>query len=290
LFDFTQDTHSEWEISFYRSLRDADGVILLGGGTSTLIAGLVAMGFGKSIVACESFGGYASKIWTLLPVYHNLLFPNEINLMAEVKWTAELADQYVEILLAQQQRQLEKIEAERAELLRTKDEQKAQLLRDQAERLAAEKTQNKNINRHAVAAVLLLVLAIIPWPLAWGLNPSYTWLLCLLLIAPLLAGIAGSTILVVFNADQGSPPKGTNLLRNGALGFFAGGAAGILSILSQLVAVGGKAPPDQLSRLVPFTIIVGLIAGLTTDSVISKLRKQDVVPTDPLVVQKTEKH
>src|SRR6185437_4380917 len=63
LFHFTQDTHSEWEISFYRSLRDVDGVILMGGGTSTLIAGLVAMSFGKSIVACETFGGYASKIW-----------------------------------------------------------------------------------------------------------------------------------------------------------------------------------------------------------------------------------
>lgn len=63
LFHFIQDTHSEWEIFFYRSLRNADGVILLGGGTSTLIAGLVAMGFGKSIVACETFGGYASKIW-----------------------------------------------------------------------------------------------------------------------------------------------------------------------------------------------------------------------------------
>lgn len=284
LFHFTQDTHSEWEISFYRSLRDADGVILMGGGTSTLIAGLVAMGFGKSIVACETFGGYASKIWALLPVYHNLLFPKEINLMAEVNWTPALADKYVDILLAQQQRQAEKIEETRAELLHTKEEQKAQLVREQEARLAAEKAQNKNVNRHAVIAVLLLVLALIPWALAWGIpDLNYIVLLSLLLASPLLAGISGSTILVVFNADQGNPPKGTNLLRNGALGLFAGGAAGILSILSQFVAVGAKAPPaEQLSRLVPFTMMIGLVAGLTTDTVIGKLRKQDVVQTGPL--------
>lgn len=201
--------------------------------------------------------------------------------MAEVNWTPALADKYVDILLAQRQRQAEKIEAERAELLRTKEEQQAQLVREQEARQAAEKVQNKNVNRHAVIAVLLFLLAIIPWPLAWGLDLNYISLLCLLLAAPFLAGIAGSTILVVFNADQGNPPKGTNLLRNGALGFFAGGAAGILSILSQLVAVGGKAPADQLSRLVPFTILVGLVAGLTTDTVIGKLRKQDVVQDWP---------
>jgi len=286
LFHFTQDTHSEWEISFYRSLRDADGVILMGGGTSTLIAGLVAMGFGKSIVACETFGGYASKIWALLPVYHNLLFPKEINLMAEVNWTPALADKYVDILLAQQQRQAEKIEETRAELLHTKEEQKAQLVREQEARLAAEKAQSKNVNRHAVIAGLLFLLALVPWPLAWGIpDLNYIVLLFLLLTAPLLAGISGSTILVVINAAQGNTPAGINLIRNIALGLLAGGAAGILSVLSQFVAVGGKAPAEQLSRLVPFTMIVGFVAGLTTDTVFGKLRKQDVVQIGPLTGQ-----
>jgi len=58
--------------------------------------------------------------------------------------------------------------------------------------------------------------------------------------------------------------------------------------LSQFVAVGGKAPAEQLSRLVPFTMIVGFVAGLTTDTVFGKLRKQDVVQTGPLAVQQID--
>ena len=289
LFHFTQDTHSEWEISFYRSLRDADGVILMGGGTSTLIAGLVAMGFGKSIVACEAFGGYASKIWTLLPLYHNILDFKEISLMAEVNWTPALADKYVDILFAQQQRQAARLQAAQAELLRTNEEQKAELKREQEARLAADTAQSKNINRHAVIAGLLFLLAIVPWPLAWGIpDLNYIVLLFLLLAAPLLAGVSGSTILVVINAAQGNTAAGINLIRNVALGLLAGGVAGILSVLSQFVAVGGKAPAEQLSRLVPFTMIVGFVAGLTTDTVFGKLRKQDVVQTGPLAVQQID--
>jgi hypothetical protein len=285
LFNFIPDANPEWEVSFYRSLRRADGVILLGGGTSTLIAGLVAMGFGKSIVAYEAFGGYASKIWGLLSVY-DLLSQSEISLMAEVNWTPALAEKYVDILLAQQQRMADKIEAERAELLHTNEEQKAQRVHEQEARRAAEEAQSKNVNRHAVIASLLFLLALVPWPLAWGIpDLNYIVLLFLLLAAPLLAGISGSTILVVINAAQGNTAAGINLIRNVSLGLLAGGAAGILSVLSQFVAVGGKAPAEQLSRLVPFTMIVGFVAGLTTDTVFGKLRKQDVVQTGPLTGQ-----
>jgi hypothetical protein len=36
-FRFQPDTSQDWEVSFYRSLNDVDGLLLLGGGRSTLI-------------------------------------------------------------------------------------------------------------------------------------------------------------------------------------------------------------------------------------------------------------
>jgi len=41
MFDWRPDDSPDWETSFYRSLNEVDGILLLGGGSSTLIAGLV---------------------------------------------------------------------------------------------------------------------------------------------------------------------------------------------------------------------------------------------------------
>lgn len=41
LFDRMADSSGLWEVSFYRSLADADGLILIGGANSTSIAGQV---------------------------------------------------------------------------------------------------------------------------------------------------------------------------------------------------------------------------------------------------------
>lgn len=41
-FDPRQDVSASWEVSFYRSLFDTSGVLLIGGGRSTLITGLIA--------------------------------------------------------------------------------------------------------------------------------------------------------------------------------------------------------------------------------------------------------
>jgi hypothetical protein len=43
LFDPRTDTHSRWEASYYQSLPDVDGVLMIGGGIATLIMGLMAL-------------------------------------------------------------------------------------------------------------------------------------------------------------------------------------------------------------------------------------------------------
>ena len=42
-FNEKVDASSDWEVSFYRSLSKVDGLLVLGGGPSTLIAGQIAL-------------------------------------------------------------------------------------------------------------------------------------------------------------------------------------------------------------------------------------------------------
>src|SRR5678815_3351788 len=39
------DTSPEWEVSYYRSLNEIDGIVLIGGGSSTLATGLIGLTF-----------------------------------------------------------------------------------------------------------------------------------------------------------------------------------------------------------------------------------------------------
>ena len=66
LFEWLPTQSSEWEVAFYRSVEEIDGMLLVGGGYSTLVGGLVAMGQHVPIVALAAFGGAASKVWESL--------------------------------------------------------------------------------------------------------------------------------------------------------------------------------------------------------------------------------
>jgi hypothetical protein len=68
---FSPDVYpsQDWEAPFYRSLAEKDGVdavLLLAGATSTLIAGQIASSRRLPILAVDTFGGSAEKIWTQL--------------------------------------------------------------------------------------------------------------------------------------------------------------------------------------------------------------------------------
>jgi hypothetical protein len=82
LFERRVDTTDQWEVSFYRSIADdADGVVLIGGASSVLITGQVAIGARVPMVAldtCLARSGStrmpferASRFWfTDAPKYH----------------------------------------------------------------------------------------------------------------------------------------------------------------------------------------------------------------------------
>src|SRR5204863_9950889 len=65
VFDFRLDPNPNWEVSFYTSLRDVDGIILLGGARSAFVTGVLAQIFGLPLAAIATFGGSAQAVWAL---------------------------------------------------------------------------------------------------------------------------------------------------------------------------------------------------------------------------------
>jgi hypothetical protein len=63
LFAPLQDRNGSWEAAFYASPRDADGVLILGGGRSAHAIGYMALGFQVPVVSVGCFGGAGKTVW-----------------------------------------------------------------------------------------------------------------------------------------------------------------------------------------------------------------------------------
>lgn len=272
-FDWRPDHSPDWEISFYRSLKEADGVLLMGGGASTLIAGLVALGYGKAILAIYGFGGKACKVWETLTPGRDLPSADEISLMARPDWSDEQAAACVKTLQSQFDR---KAEQER-------------------QRKLEERRRETKVTLHAAFALVLFLIAIAFIPIAWTQTLSAATAITLLFLSPLLAGVAGSTIRLVFDLRQGTLPiSSQSALTTAALGLIAGGVAGLLFIIAQVTTAPAPAAafagqiiaPEQARKLIPFGVIIGLIAGMTLDAVFRKLITSDVVDVSVVEVKK----
>jgi fructose-specific phosphotransferase system IIC component len=111
--------------------------------------------------------------------------------------------------------------------------------------------------------------------------------MALLFISPLLAGVSGLTVRLVFDLKEGAVPlTSQSAITTAALGLIAGGVAGLLFITAQVTTA--TAPPgqivsiDQARRLVAFSVLIGFVAGLTLDAVFRKLIATDVVETSAI--------
>lgn len=265
VFKLRPDHSQDWEMSFYQSINDMDGILLLGGGGSTMIAGLVAMGHRIGILALEAFGGKASDVWKALRPGRDLPSHEEVSLMARPDWSPDLAAECVSSLKNQFARRAEEEKQRRLEELR----------------------KETFVTWHAVLALVLFLLAMVCVPYAWSSDLPQTTALWLLFLSPLLAGVAGSTIRLVFDLRQGSLPLSPqSAITTAALGLVAGGVAGLLFITAQVTSVGDAVTAKQASRLVPFGVAIGFIAGLTLDAVFRKLIASDVVELSAVQAKK----
>lgn len=280
LFDWRPSQSREWEVAFYRSLEGVDGLVLMGGGSSTLISGLVAMGHRIPIIALAAFGGAATKVWQSLSVERDLATREEIALMARPNWTDDSASELVAALLRQHRTLLEQ---ERQDLL---------------ERLR----HGRAIKWHAAISAALFVAALAVVPLTWGRDGlSRELLFWALFFCPVLGGVSGATMRLVFDSREGTLPLTTqSALTTAALGLVAGGIAGLLFITAQMAgipsALEGEVQKtvvealkqDQARNLVPFALGIGFLAGLTLDAVFRRLIKSNVLRTEGVAGPATE--
>lgn len=103
LFDRVADSSGLWEVAFYRSLADADGLVLIGGASSTLIAGQVAIGGRIPVVAVLRSGGAAETVWRTIAPGVDLPSGIEHARMADDPGD-EAAQRWVEVLEGQYRR------------------------------------------------------------------------------------------------------------------------------------------------------------------------------------------
>jgi hypothetical protein len=261
-FRFQPDTSKDWEVSFYRSLVGVDGVLLLGGGRSSLISGLVALGNGLPVAAVATFGGNARKVWTLIDPDSQLLEEGAHAAMAPPIWDDAAAGRLVQVLVGQHRRRLELAAARRR----------------------AETAGARRRTRDALLVMALFVAAMVGVTLGLrGLEPGSWPLYAVVLLTPLLAGAAGATAKTVFEPD---PERGATVVA--ALGLAAGGISELLFLLSQLATspeLLSATAPDSTTRARNLALVgagIGFIAGLTFESVYRKLSSVDVVRTETL--------
>ena len=269
IFDWRPDHSQDWEMSFYQSLNEVDGILLVGGGVSTMISGVVAMGHRIAILAIASFDGAAAKVWGALRPGPDLPSADDVSLMARPGWGDDRAADCVATLKAQITR---KVEEER-------------------QRRIDERRRETWVTWQALFALLVFAAAVVSVPVAWAWPLGEVPAIWLLFMTPLLAGVAGSTIRSVFDLRQGSAPlTGQSAVTTAALGLIAGGVAGLLFITAQVTttpASGGHIVlTEQARRLVPFGVLIGFVAGLTLDAVFRKLIASDVVDLSEIEAKK----
>lgn len=245
LFDDRIDNSADWETAFYKSVASADGLLLMGGGNSAKISGLIAIGSRMPLLALNDFGGGAAKVWSALVAGSDLPTRDEINTMAR-PWGPGSAQACVGALLTQLERKRTVIGALKP----------AQML--------------------LAAALFIAALAIVPW--VWASNTFEAWMLFL---APLLAGGAGAMIRPVADFARGNAVQPVPIPATLAIGLIAGGISGVLFVTAQLTGNPDLAKIGNIAEYakhsIPFALAVGFIAGLTSDRVFSKLVGLNVV-------------
>lgn len=263
LFDPRTDTHPRWEASYYQSLPDVEGLLMLGGGHATLIMGLMALANMTPIVSLATFGGNAEEIWSMLtdkPWIETV----DRQEMGRGSWS----DDRARGLVASLGRQREKLDAIQKE-----------------KEAVAEKRQQDRSQRsrwaviYGVIAAVLTVLGVFGSPALFG---EKVWLLLYALCfaaIPICAGMAGAMFYTLRRAMAHPPSIGEAQ----AHGFWAGLGSAVLFFVSQVtsnreIASLHKAVVQGLGGLdilLLFSLTIAFVAGLTYEAVFGKWEAVD---------------
>jgi len=251
-FEFRPDTSPDWQVAFYRSLFEADGVLLVGGGRSTFVAGLITLALEIPVVALAVFGGESQRVWDALDRVRNDATSDDLLAMAG-NWGPESAARNVEGLL----RQI------RARHDRNQRAQRARV------------SHQKSARRSLTVATLFLLLGLAIIPLMFIIQPGAAGNVAAMIATPLLVAPCGAIIRNILDgSDQWWPTA--------VLGMVAGTMSGLLFVLAQLAASPDLLNGEPARRLLLFLAVVGFVAGLTFDTVYKGLRTRDILDTSAL--------
>jgi hypothetical protein len=256
-----QPQGAEWEVSFYTRLAAADGIIVIGGGYTTKVAGLIAIGSKTPIIALAGFGGAAENVLEYLrQERHSIAAEADLNVMAQQTWGTKSAEHCIDALL-------EQIERRRA-------------LDQQTEILKSERKRVWGLTMLAAIGSVLFALVLLALAEALHSDQTPRWISWILFGAPAAAGASGAAIRVLwdhYSRDQvtGPPLKLRPVGMTISLGFWASGVTGALFLMPQIASLG-QLQATQAFRLLPFSSMVGLLTGLTLDRVFPRLLKIEI--------------
>ena len=248
----------DWEAPFYQSLAEAegvDGVLLLAGGTSTLIAGHIAVARKLPILAVDQFGGSAAKIWAQLAQASPQRRLGSWGTHPPAKLVGDF-----------------KAECQRNFMARAEARQREQVL----DTISAQRQRSIWAAGAFVALLIALYLGFV-----YKIDPaSYPIVMLAGLVA---AGATGSLVRTVIAGPIGSDAR-TSLV----LGSIAGFVVGLAYLIPQWVGAPGvleaKGSDVSANDKIQFAsvILVALSAGVGFDTVFSRLREQaQEIPIGP---------
>jgi hypothetical protein len=249
--EVVRDTSGEWEVAYYRTLLSCDGMLMVGGGQSTRVAGIVALAQRIPVVPVAAFGGGAGQVWINLDKVRNDTDEADIALLG-ADWSPDSARKLVACLMRQRAR------------------------RAQHERSVA-RTRKLEAWSGAVGwavAVACMVAAVVGIVTAAPARAATSTDLAVLVGAPLFASVAGAVIRNSFEIES-------QWLRACIRGLGAGLVTVLLYVASQLLSVPTLMDRLDVRRLLFMTIPLGFTAGFTFDLVFERLRSGTAAGAPP---------
>lgn len=277
LFDFRGDSSGDWQVSFYTSLKDADGIILLGGGNSAFITGLVAQMYRIPLVSVAIFGGSAQTVWEISAT-KTLATEAERSWMNQPNWTPkQSAEQMVTALTNQ----------------RVRLEQKRKADSDAAGEAEREAGRRKNVRTALMFALLIATAALMLTGVTWATSSPLSFA-AVFLAATLFAGTLGGVTRDLFGAVSNREEYVAKQGAAAAAGL--GAVAGFFSALAFYYSLKVGHPEDTIGKAVPSgaelllisVLMISFTAGLATEKVLNKWRDEGTY-TPPKVPADHEK-
>ena len=250
LFEHRLFPYHDWEMPFYQSLAEEEGVdavLLLGGATSTLIAGQIAAARRLPILAVDEYGGSAAKIW------------NQLAQASPEKNRYSWGSRSPADLIGQLKQECAELAAKRMEARRR-------------EGIWATISRQHQQTGYAACAFAFLLVALFlgmvytPYPSAYPLVT---------LAGLISAGATGALIRVILAGPSDKDPR-TSLLLGGVAGF----VVGLAYLIPQWVGAPGVLEPKAVTVSaidkiqLASAVLVAVSAGVGFDTVFNRLQKQ----------------